>query len=186
MRRVITVNLAGNAYALDEDAYERLRAYIATAESRLGASPDRKEIIADLERSVAEHIVIRRGTSADSVVSDATMSEVLLAIGSVERAENTEAPGAAFAAASTGSIPPAATPPWREEYESEFTRLPVFVLCIFLGWLGLHRFYVGKIGTGILQLITLGGLGLWTLYDLIIIVFGSFTDADGRKIVRWS
>ena len=75
---------------------------------------------------------------------------------------------------------------WRAEDESEFTRLPVFVLCVFLGWIGLHRFYVGKIGTGILQLLTLGGLTLWTLYDLIVIVFGTFTDADGRKIVRWS
>jgi hypothetical protein len=73
-----------------------------------------------------------------------------------------------------------------DEHESEYTRLPVFVLCLLLGWFGFHRFYVGKIGTGILQLITIGGVGLWTLYDLIVICFGTFTDKRGRRIVRWS
>lgn len=185
MRRVITVNLGGNAYSLDEDAYERLRAYIATTEARLGASPDRREIVADLERSVAEHILSRRATSNESVVSDATMTQVLSEIGTVERADLGEPLAATSGPSMSFAAPPLSTQ-WRDEDESEYTRLPVFVLCIFLGWIGLHRFYVGKIGTGLLQLITLGGLGLWTLYDLIVIVLGTFTDADGRKIVRWS
>lgn len=56
------------------------------------------------------------------------------------------------------------------------------LLCFFLGGLGIHRFYVGKIGTGILQIITLGGLGIWALIDFIMIVIGKFTDSEGRKI----
>ncbi|MCH8981163.1 TM2 domain-containing protein [candidate division KSB1 bacterium] len=46
----------------------------------------------------------------------------------------------------------------------------------------LHRFYVGKIGTGILQLITLGGLGIWALVDFIMIVTGNFKDKQELAI----
>lgn len=60
--------------------------------------------------------------------------------------------------------------------------LITLLLCIFFGYLGVHRFYVGKIGTGILQLITGGGCGVWTLIDFIMIILGSFTDAEGNPI----
>ena len=56
------------------------------------------------------------------------------------------------------------------------------LLCVLLGGLGVHRFYVGKIGTGILQLITMGGLGIWALIDLIMIAVGKFTDKDGLLV----
>ena len=58
------------------------------------------------------------------------------------------------------------------------------LLCFFLGWLGIHRFYVGKAGTGILMIFTLGGLGLWSLVDLIMIIVGSFKDKEGRDLQR--
>lgn len=64
--------------------------------------------------------------------------------------------------------------------------LPAFLLCFFLGVFGAHRFYVGKIGTGILQLVTLGGLGIWALIDFIMIIVGAFTDANGIKITKWT
>lgn len=56
------------------------------------------------------------------------------------------------------------------------------ILCFLLGGLGIHRFYVGKVGTGILQLLTLGLCGIWCLIDLIIIVMGNFTDSNGKRI----
>lgn len=58
------------------------------------------------------------------------------------------------------------------------------LLCFFLGSLGIHRFYVGKIGTGILMLITLGGLGVWTLIDFIVIAIGKFSDKNGLALAR--
>ena len=66
--------------------------------------------------------------------------------------------------------------------KSEKSWITTLLLCLFLGGLGVHRFYAGKIGTGILQLITVGGCGIWTLIDLIMIITGSFTDKDGNPI----
>ena len=62
--------------------------------------------------------------------------------------------------------------------------LTLFLLTFFVGVLGVHRFYVGKIGTGVLMLITLGGLGVWFLVDLLLVVTGQFTNKDGQKIPR--
>ena len=68
--------------------------------------------------------------------------------------------------------------------QSDKNWLATLLLCLFLGGIGVHRFYVGKVGTGILQLITLGGCGIWTLIELIMIITGSFTDKKGNKITN--
>jgi predicted RNA-binding Zn-ribbon protein involved in translation (DUF1610 family) len=68
------------------------------------------------------------------------------------------------------------------EINSRWTTL--LILSIFLGGFGVDRFYVGKIGTGILKLVTLGGFGVWWLIDLIIIAISKFTDSDGNVITQ--
>jgi TM2 domain-containing membrane protein YozV len=63
--------------------------------------------------------------------------------------------------------------------------LVALLLCFFLGFLGVHRFYVGKVGTAILQIVTLGGFfGIWVLIDLIMILIGKFTDKEGQALAR--
>ncbi len=68
------------------------------------------------------------------------------------------------------------------EQLSEKGFVPMILLCFFFGAFGIHRFYAGKVGTGILMLLTLGGFGIWTIIDFIIIVTGNFTDKNGLKI----
>jgi TM2 domain-containing membrane protein YozV len=68
---------------------------------------------------------------------------------------------------------------------SDKSRAVALALCIPLGVFGAHRFYVGKIGTGLLQLCTLGGFGLWYLYDLITIASGEFRDVNERRVSLW-
>lgn len=67
---------------------------------------------------------------------------------------------------------------------SEKDWLITLLFCLIFGTIGVHRFYAGKIGTGILQLITLGGCGIWTLVDLIFILTGKFTDGQGNIITN--
>jgi hypothetical protein len=182
MRRVITVNLGGNAFALDEEAYERLRAYLASVDSRLGPAANRAQVLADLERSVADQIVANRGPASASVVSDADMQQALSVVAPIEAAHT---PADAGMGASTHS-PPRAAAAWEQEPESDYTRLPILILCLLFGWLGIHRFFVGKVGTGVLMLLTIGGLGIWIVIDLVLIIFGQFRDRDARRVLRWT
>jgi len=65
---------------------------------------------------------------------------------------------------------------------SDKSNTVALLLCFFVGFLGVHRFYVGKIGTGILMLVTLGAFGIWALIDMIIIIMQKFTDSDGNTL----
>ncbi len=61
-----------------------------------------------------------------------------------------------------------------------------FLLSLFLGFLGLDRFYLGQIGLGILKLLTLGGLGLWWWIDVHLIGMGVARDRHGQRLNRSS
>ena len=86
--------------------------------------------------------------------------------------------------------PPSAAPPsaapqataWASPAASGRSFVAVLLLAVLLGTLGVHRFYVGKVGTGILMLLTLGGFGIWALIDIIMIAVGRFTDDSGLPV----
>jgi phage shock protein PspC (stress-responsive transcriptional regulator) len=83
MQKVITINLNGNAYQLDEDGYEELRAYLDHAEAQLGGNPDASEILRDLEQSVGEKCQRLLGPGK-SVVTPLEITQILREIGPVE------------------------------------------------------------------------------------------------------
>jgi phage shock protein PspC (stress-responsive transcriptional regulator) len=118
MNKVITINLNGNAYPLEENGYEALRAYLDTAARRLEGNPDRSEIIADIEQAIADKF---RGvlSASKTVVVTAEVEQIIADMGPVEDgsgAAEAPPPGAASVpppsgpAAGTGSGPEAADP----------------------------------------------------------------------------
>lgn len=70
----------------------------------------------------------------------------------------------------------------RRQPTSEKDWLVALLLCIIIGTWGVHRFYVGKIGTGILWLLTFGCFFVGWIVDIVMIASGSFTDADGLPL----
>ena len=95
------------------------------------------------------------------------------------------------------SIPPTAAPggpvPSQATPASDRSFIATWMFSWLLGFLGVDRFYLGKVGTGILKLLTIGGLGIWWLIDLILTLAGVQRDKDGRllpdfeehKLIAW-
>ena len=68
---------------------------------------------------------------------------------------------------------------------SERSRALTLGLAVLGGVFGLHRFYAGRTQSGIWMCLTLGGMGIWYLYDVVVVAAGDFRDGDGRRVVRW-
>ncbi len=73
----------------------------------------------------------------------------------------------------------------KEGQESPKSRLYALLFCIFLGWAGIHRFYVNKMGTGIAMVLTGGGFGLWWFVDIVLISLGTFKDKENLPLTTW-
>ena len=68
------------------------------------------------------------------------------------------------------------------DLKSPKSKWVAFILCLQLGWLGFHRFYVGKVGTGLIYMFSLGLCGVGVLIDLVVILLGGFKDCNGRML----
>ena len=126
------------------------------------------------------------GPFATSQESDAMLAEAHRALADFVGAERSEEVSfGANMTTLTFALSRALARTWKAGDEILVSRLDHdanLLLCFFVGFMGIHRFYVGKIGTGLLQLVTFGGLGIWTLVDFVMIVVGCFTDKDGNPI----
>jgi len=76
-------------------------------------------------------------------------------------------------------------PPAERPAVSERSRGITLALAFFGGVFGLHRFYVGRTQSGVWMCLTLGGCGIWYLYDVVVVAAGDFTDGEGRRVARW-
>ncbi len=73
----------------------------------------------------------------------------------------------------------------RDEAQSRCSRAVALILVLLLGLFGAHRFYVGRTGSAFAMLFTLGGLGIWWLIDIVIVVSGQLKDDQGKRVSEW-
>lgn len=74
---------------------------------------------------------------------------------------------------------------YKKDADGEKEQLTAFLLVFLIGYLGIHRFYLGYTGIGIAQLLTMGGCGIWALIDMIRIITDDLPDAEGNELIPW-
>jgi len=148
----------------------RLKVGELDAAQHLKAARKTQRTMTKLEEQVAQMETLR-GASSSAELGGAVSGKVSAAGGRVGRGPRIS--------------PPRGGLPFSTSAVSPKSRLVSTLLCAFLGELGVHRFYLGKTGTGLLQLFTLGGVGIWALIDLVMIICGNMRDMDGLVVKEW-
>lgn len=176
MKKVVNISLNGIAYQLEESGYEELRVYLERAEARLKDSPDRAEIMADLEQAIGEKCSRLLGAHK-TVVSGAEITSILTEMGPVESADEKPADAPADAAFSGAAAPASAMPPPRKRLFKIREGQMWFGVCNGIAaYLGVDVTWV-RIAFVVLALVT---SGFWFLvyFALVFIVPYAETSED--------
>src|SRR5262245_39948229 len=165
MQKVVSISLNGNSYQLEEPGYEQLRSYLERAESRLKDSPDRAEVMADLEQAVSEKCRATLGPHK-TVVSTLEIERIITEMGPVESADaNTSNPAGDGSAAAAAS--PSSTPPRKRLFKIREGAMWGGVCNGIAAYMGLDVTWV-RIGTVVLTLFT--GVTFFVYIAMLIIV----------------
>ena len=178
MKKVVSISLNGNAFQLEEAGYEELRVYLERAEARLKDSPDRAEVMADLEQAIGEKCTRSMGPHK-SVVSAAEISTILTEMGPVESAEDkpADAPAdAGFGSAAPAGASAAGLPPRKRLFKIREGQMWGGVCNGIAAYLGVDVTWV-RIATVVLALVTTG-FALLAYFCLVFIVPYAETSED--------
>src|SRR3982751_5759438 len=113
MQKVVSIRLNGIAYQLEEPGYDELRTYLERAERRLADSPDRAEVMADLEQAIGEKCRATLGAHK-TVVSASEISNIIREMGPVESPDDKEKVAGSAGETAAGSSSPGSMPPPRK------------------------------------------------------------------------
>jgi TM2 domain-containing membrane protein YozV len=145
-----------------------------SAEAYLSFSQNEGSVNNDVDAAQESNLITASAGSDDLIIvkeKRPAVSERKLSI--AERALDKSQQGSYEVTELKAKSAAAATP------SGEKSQLTALLLCFFLGGLGIHRFYLGYTAIGIIQLLTLGGCGIWALIDLIMIITGDLKPNGG-------
>jgi phage shock protein PspC (stress-responsive transcriptional regulator) len=167
MQKVVSISLNGNSYQLEEPGYDQLRVYLERAETRLKDSPDRAEVMADLEQAISEKCRATLGPHK-TVVSTLEVERFLAEMGPVETAEEKTASENAQANAAPGAMPPDAGPaPRKRLYKIREGAMWGGVCNGLAAYMGLDVTWV-RIGAVVITIFT--GVTIFVYLAMLIIV----------------
>jgi phage shock protein PspC (stress-responsive transcriptional regulator) len=166
MQKVVSISLNGNSYQLEEPGYDQLRNYLERAESRLQESPDRAEVMADLEQAISEKC---RATLSPhkTVVNTSEVERIIAEMGPVETAEEKTASDASAAAEGASAAAPVGPPPRKRLFKIREGAMWGGVCNGLAAYAGLDVTWV-RIGAVVLTLFT--GVTLLIYLAMLIIV----------------
>src|SRR5262245_45221725 len=163
MQKVVTISLNGIAYQLEEPGFNQLRTYLDRAESRLKDSPDRSEVMADLEQAIGEKCRAVLGPHK-TVVNTAEVERIILEMGPVESADEKEAGATSDAGFTSDSASGTSMPPPKRLFQIREGAMWMGVCNGIAAYLNVDVTWVRIV----FVLLTIFSSGLWFVVYLVL------------------